>query len=411
LNRAPAISDDFVASAESHHDDESRSTKKQLSAQTARSTTIDHVRRFTQGARMKWSKTLNVRFQSSRPMARGFTQLELLLVLSVIFLNVAVFLPFVQRGGETARRNQCQHNLKQIGQATANYQETFRSYPSGFEVSSEGNYLGWGWNFRILPYIDAADVYKKIEPHFAEGIHGLPDAPEFHRRLPLLWCPSDMGTETVPHAMVVIAGVVDGIVSEGTEDWQSRLPHSSYFGNVGYLQLEVGGIQYNSAGTPTSTVPLVNKGSLGHFGTIRSAKHRYCDQKNFGGYFGQNSQVSPADVVDGTSNTIMIGERYSPADPLASVVGHGTWLGVPDCTRAQGLAMALADASVRINIGMPLREQTTGFGSLHDGGAFFALGDGSVRFISQGIDVVLFRNLSLINDSFMERRSLPATFL
>jgi hypothetical protein len=94
----------------------------------------------------------------------------------------------------------------------------------------------------------------------------------------------------------------------------------------------------------------------------------------------------------------MIGERYSPADASTAAVGNGTWIGVPDCTRAQGLAMALGDASVRLNIGMPLREPTTGFGSLHHGGAFLLMGEGSARFISQAIDLEVFRFLSVIDE-------------
>jgi len=341
------------------------------------------------------------RFPPSVRVPRGLARLDVLLVLSVILLNVAIFLPFVQLGREAARRNQCKHHLNQIGIAVWNYEDLYKCFPAGIDVSPEGSYAGWGWNLKILPYMNAADLYNTIEPHFAGGIHGLPDSPEFRRRLPSLWCPSDTGGETVPHAMVVTAKVVDGIVSEGTEDWQNRLPHSSYFGNAGYLQLEAGGIQYNAAGIPTSILPLVNAGSLGHFGNNRSPDHRYCDQKLFGGFFGQNSHVALRDVTDGASNRFMIGERYSPVDSSASAVGHGTWIGVPDCTRAQGLAMALADASVRINAGMPLREPTTGFGSLHHGGAWFVFGDGSVRFISEKIDMTLFRSLSLINDAFL----------
>ena len=342
---------------------------------------------------------VNKRFPSLKQVSRGLTRLEVLLVLSVIFLNVSIFLPFVQHAREAARRNQCKHNLKQVGLAVYNYVDIYKCYPAGFDVSPEGNYLGWGWHLKILPYMDAADQYNKIEPHLEEGIHGLPDTAEFNRRLTTLTCPSETDPETVPHAMVVTAKVVDGIVTEGTEDWQSRLPRSSYFGNAGYLQREAGGIQYNAAGIPTSIVPLVNAGSLGHFGTIRSVDHRYCDQKLFGGFFGQNSHVVLRDVIDGTSNTFMIGERYLPADLSASAVGQGTWIGVTDCTRAQGLGMALADASVRINIGMPLRESTTGFGSMHQSGAFFVFGDGTVRFISQAINLQLFRNLSVIDDA------------
>ncbi len=335
---------------------------------------------------------------SSKRKRSGLTRLEVVLVFSVILLNVAVFLPFVQHAQEASRKTQCKNNLKQIGLAIANYQDAFNRYPAGFEVRPDGNYLGWGWNVRILPFMDATDVYQKFEPYFEAGIHGLPDSSEFKVRLPSLVCPSDSELETVPHAMIVNAKVADNIVPEGVDDWPDRFPRSSYFGNAGYLQLEAGGLQYNAAAVPTSIVPLVNKGSLGNIGTMPSQEHRYCDQKHFGGYFGQNSFVKIAHVTDGTSNTIMFGERYSPVGSHAGAVGHGTWIGVPDCSRAQGLAMALGDASVRINIGMPLREQTTGFGSRHDDGVFFAIGDGSVKFISQNIDVVLFRNLSVIDD-------------
>lgn len=341
----------------------------------------------------------NGRFPSLRKTSRGLTRLEVLLVFSVILLNATIFLPFMQQAREAARRSECKRNLKQIGLAMSNYVDVYECFPAGFDVSSEGIYLGWGWNLKILPQLNAADLYARIEPHLAAGIHGLPEIPEFERRWSILNCPSNPGSETVPHAMVVNSKVVDGNVSAATEDWQSRLPISSYFGNAGYLQLEAGGIQYNAAGIPTSSIPLANAGSLGQFGRNRSAEHQYCNQKNFGGFFGQNSHVIPRDVVDGTSNTFMLGERYSPMDSSASAVGFGTWLGVPDCTRAQGLAMALADASVRINIGMPLREPTTGFGSLHSGDAFFVLGDGSVRFILQKIDISIFRNLSVIDDS------------
>jgi hypothetical protein len=342
---------------------------------------------------------VNRRFSSLKQTPHGLSRLEVLLGLSVIFLNVSIFLPFVQHVREAGRRNRCKDNLKQVALAVSNYVDVHKCYPAGFDVSPEGNYLGWGWNLKILPYMGHADLYNKIEPHLAEGIHGLPDTPEFHRRLTTLKCPSDIEPETVPHAMVVTAKVVNGIVTEGTEDWQSQLPRSSYFGNAGYLQVEAGGIQYNAAGIPTSIMPLVNAGSLGHFGTIRSVDRQYCDQVLFGGIFGQNSHLAPRDVIDGTSNTFLIGERYSPADSSASGVGQGTWIGVPDCTRAQGLAMALGDASVRINIGMPLRESTTGFGSLHHSGAFFVLADGTVRFISQAVSLAVFRELSVINDN------------
>lgn len=173
------------------------------------------------------------RVTASWRVRHGWTRLEVLLVSSVALFNVTIVLQIVQMQRETARKEQCKHNIKQVGLALSNYHDVYKIYPAGFDVSPEGNYLGWGWNLKILPFLNAADVYHAVEPHFAKGIPGLPDAPEFKRRLPSLWCLSDTKTEMIPHAKVVTAKVVEGIVSEGIQDWQNRFPHSSYFSNDG----------------------------------------------------------------------------------------------------------------------------------------------------------------------------------
>lgn len=153
--------------------------------------------------------------------------------------------------------------MKQIGLALHNYHDKFNSFPSGFDVNPDGTYQGRGWNLKLLPYTDAADLYHKMEPHLANGIFGLQDAPELNQWLPSLCCPSDTDAEKVPHAKMVTSKVVDGMVVPGTQNWESLLPRSNYVGNVGYLQLESGGIQSNSAAVPTTLGPLVNTGSLG----------------------------------------------------------------------------------------------------------------------------------------------------
>lgn len=104
------------------------------------------------------------------------------------------------------------------------------------------------------------------------------------------------------------------------------------------------------------------------------------------------------EIKDGTSNTLMLGERYVPANSNLGSIGHGAWIGVPDCTRASGLAMSLGDTSIRMNSGAYSRAETTGFGSAHRGGAHFMFADGSVHFLSQQIDLPIYRDQSTIDD-------------
>src|SRR6187455_2473364 len=92
---------------------------------------------------------------------RGFTLIEMLVVIAIIAILVALLLPAVQQAREAARRSQCKNNLKQIGLAMHNYHDTFNGFPNGGIASSVG---GWGlsWYIRILPYIDQAPVFNGI---------------------------------------------------------------------------------------------------------------------------------------------------------------------------------------------------------------------------------------------------------
>jgi hypothetical protein len=272
-------------------------------------------------------------------------------------------------------------------------------FPSGFVVDENGPYLGWGWNQRILPHLDLAELSKSMEANDARGMKGLIDTPDHAKYIASLRCPSDLGQNRVKSVHVITSNLANWVVPPDYQTTTMELPRSNYFGNAGYRHWKSGGIQYNSAGIATSVSPLTNEGSIGPHPVSDDPATRYCDHGIFGGYFGHNSQISYLHVVDGTSNTIMHGERYSPHPGEKHVTGDGTWIGVPDFTRVEGLAMVLGDASVRINLGMPNQEATTVFGSFHSGGAMFGLGDGSVRFISQNIDIEIYRNLCLINDS------------
>lgn len=342
----------------------------------------------------------------ARPRRCGFTRIELIVVIGVIALLVALVMPAIQQQREAARRTQCRNNLKQIGLAMHNYHDTFGVFPPGYVINPEGPYLGAGWSFFLLPYYDAAPTYSAVYPQLTDGLQRNPRNEWYRRLYAALRCPSDNGQPLVAHVLISASDVVNGDVTPGALDVTNDFARSNYFANAGYLQASVGGIASDASGEPTSLNPHLNSGSLGHSGTTFSTGHRYCDPKNFCGMFGQNSSVKLHDIKDGTSNVLMVGERYTPRDEAAGAVGHGTWVGVTDCSSAAGLAMVLGDTAVKVNAGAHQQAQTTGFGSRHVGGAHFVMGDGAVRFIPDTTDIEAYRRLSTIDDGYERERFL-----
>ena len=332
---------------------------------------------------------------------RGLTRIELTVVLAVLAVVVALLLPAIQQARESARRTHCQNNLKQLGLALHNYHDTHKLFPPGYVMSLDGVYHGWGWEVMITPFLDASPFYSKVCGAFSNGLQALPTRPDLSVIYTSCRCPSDPGSDHVEHAIVCTSPVVDGVVKPGTFDWKNHFGRSNYFGNAGYLQHEVGGLKPDASGEPPATEPFVNAGSIGNSGSTFSVSHRYLDQKNFRGVFGQNSNVGLRDMIDGTVNIFMIGERYTPIHSNAGSVGHGILIGVPDCTTAAGLAMAFGDTSIKLNAGTRQRAETTGFGSSHTGGAHFLMADGTVRFITDAIDLQMYRKVSVINDDGM----------
>ena len=354
---------------------------------------------------------------TSRPVAgrrRGLTLIEVLVQLGIVVLVLALAVPAIVQSREQARRDQCRYNLNQLGLALHNYHTVFKNtFPPGYVIDPDGVYHGWGWQLFLAPYLDASPRYSEVTGHFSGrpryneisgvfsgGLQTSPSHLRFRDDIPALRCPSDGNSSAqVAHVAVCTTNVVGGVVTPGTLDVPDHFGRTNYFGMVGYLGGDLGGIYAGASDEPASLDPHLNAGSLGKFGTKFSVAHRYCDQHNFHGMFGQNSHVGIMNVTDGLSNVIMVGERYAPANSNAGAVGHGTWVGVPDCSSAAGLAMALGDASLRVNVGVAGRSQTTGFGSLHYGGANFLMGDGSIRFLSTKVSTETYRQVSRIDDA------------
>jgi prepilin-type processing-associated H-X9-DG protein len=290
------------------------------------------------------------------------TIIELLVAIAIISMLAALLLPAVQQAREAARRTQCTNNLKQLALAAHNFHVAQCKFPSGGHPAvSVGGIPTGGTNLfvELLPDIDQANLYDKWD--LADNRNNVTAGTQA-QVIPLLLCPSDPLPETVVESK---GGV--------SPPWcWGFYGMSSYGGN---------------AGTRSFPPPASQDG-----------------------VFFIDSRVREADIRDGTSNTFLFGERkhrdpefdlrqpiVSPGvAPLTQLGKWGFVAGPP------GIMVNVTLHSAKpINYRMPtggdvlaLSNRSATFGSGHSGGANFAIADGSVRFLSENISLVIVQALS-----------------
>jgi prepilin-type processing-associated H-X9-DG protein/prepilin-type N-terminal cleavage/methylation domain-containing protein len=277
--------------------------------------------------------------------ARGaFTLIELLVVIAILAVLIGLLLPAVQKVREAAARAQCTNNLKQIGLTLHNFHDANQAFPPGY--AADGPYAdgatdtapGWGWAAFILPHLEQDNLYHQLAP-------GQPvqDSPAIQTVVKTYLCPSDIyppGAFPVP---------------DGFGNTLAQAAPSSYAACVGGDESDTTG----PAGL---------------------------------GIFYRNSSTRLTDVTDGTSNTILVGERaWSNA--------NGVWAGAlpggvikrgqanpcqPVVAGAWFPAATLVQAHAHLNNALLDPDGSAGmddFGSRHPGGANFLFADGSVHFL------------------------------
>ncbi len=360
---------------------------------------------------------------------RAFTLIELLVVIAIIAVLIALLLPAVQQARESARRTQCKNQLKQLGLALHNYHDTFiTTMPTGYIYEAgAGNATppvmraannGWGWGTMILPYIDQAPLYNTFGstgniPNVASGLMtGLaaasttPATGSVESVLPSQRCPSDAGNATLASTTpalrpvgrsnyVGVAGsAFSNLATPSVADM--KICSGALAATLVAGTPAIGGI----GGTCTMAIPFGGSTAATVLPPIYSPTTTVVDY--YGGTFGANSKRGIRDMTDGTSNVLMVGERYTPINgqPLTStVIGDATWAGV---SAPANEWMVLGEATYKINANFTAaypRPTTTGFGSMHTGGAQFLMGDGAVRFLSENLDINTYRLISRVNDS------------
>jgi prepilin-type N-terminal cleavage/methylation domain-containing protein/prepilin-type processing-associated H-X9-DG protein len=301
----------------------------------------------------------------------GFTLLEVLVVISIIGILVAFLLPAVQLAREAARKMQCSNNLRQIGIALHSLHDSQGHFPPAHlqdpnQIANNYNQptpyrkdYYFSWLTRILPYSEQNNLHDQIrfdEWPWPNPSVGLPGGGYVNARtVGLFHCPSyPLSREPIEIDLPPLAGFA----------------HTHYLGVNG------------------------------------------TDQFGYDGILHINSKVKMESVKDGTSNTMMVGERPPPFDHYAGwwVAGSGwyPWFGAADVVLGSEERIAVAGESTRSgpqshyqpgafqfeDDGFGWDKHAWHFWSPHSGGAFFLFADGHIQFVSYSTDRNVFRSLS-----------------
>ena len=312
----------------------------------------------------------------------GFTLVELLVVIAIIGILVALLLPAIQAAREAARRTQCTNNLKQLALGIHNYADANKRFPSGFisslpaipEATSAAERSVWTWGALLLPYVEQGAVHATLRVGDLALWQSLATPEGFaalRTPIPTFVCPSDVGPELNDFGGKY-AGTGD-VYPTNSPQFRS---YEKCVTSDGTNRIEIAKSNY------------VGVTSVGDSMTPPSG-----DFVSYGepvGVFFWNSSISFRDIVDGASNTGMLGERCYRFQNL--LMGAGTVFGCsPVATAYSSRTRAINSA-----LGIPYwginqtvtawQHQNRGFSSVHPGGVQFAVCDGSVRFISDTID-------------------------
>jgi prepilin-type N-terminal cleavage/methylation domain-containing protein len=288
--------------------------------------------------------------------ARGFTLVELLVVIAIIGLLVALLLPAIQAARESARKTSCRNNLHQVGVAIHNYESAFKKLPPGYKfvTSPQGNLLGHSWTVMILPFMELQSIYDVI--NFKKPVYD-PANVVREQHISTLLCPTD------------------GVSPSGfVEMGDARFAMSCYVANFGTPDLDEDQEQEN-------------------------------DPDRLGrpwGPFYRNSDTKLKEITDGTSKTLMVGERQN--GPFRTTGAHGvhieyetTWVGavrdIDDPTDDHG-HMVLFQTGHTPNHALSDDRDVS---ASHSGEALFLMCDASVHSIGEDIDEKVYFAMGTMN--------------
>jgi prepilin-type N-terminal cleavage/methylation domain-containing protein/prepilin-type processing-associated H-X9-DG protein len=321
----------------------------------------------------------------------GFTLVELLVVITIIGILIALLLPAVQAAREAARKMQCSNNLKQVGLGLLNYESGYGTYPP---AGLSGLNFDTSWWIRIFPYVELSNISDR----YSYAIGGWIGDPAYanpnrdllrNQQFALMSCPSS----TLPP-----------LVMTGADHDNANVQSATYAGISGAADPTLSAAQ--------NLALYKSKDSPGTPGWVSR-----------GGVLIMYAGVHIADISDGTSNTMVVGEQsdvllQSPASYGGRIAGdcradcwHGFAMG-PSTANPTDPTTGLDPRQWNVTcVVYPVNEKSAmGYGiygncgsntpvqSVHPGGANVLLADGSVHFCSESLDIQILRYMATRDD-------------
>ncbi len=327
--------------------------------------------------------------------SRGFTLIELLVVIAIIAVLIALLLPAVQQAREAARRTQCRNNLKQIGLAMHNYMSTHTVLPFGKGASYAGVpvFARWSQHAMILPYIDQAPLYNTMDFNFPPSTPGMGGVVAFMPAFNSASAANAAASQTVIPAFMCPSDLAP------SDPWRAQ---NNYVGNQGGWLCDRGDAPGAAADVSPAEV------QTGVFYWLSS-----CNAASFTDGMSQTMMFSEKVRGQGTpdvkSDLYVIAAQTSLAatystcqgvnpltgTPLTSKWGYSWVMGENCCTQYNHVATPNSKScggtgftGTMTNMAMQVSA-----GSRHTGGVLAMMADGSVRFVSDNIDLNVWRAL------------------